>query len=444
MVTRPSAPVRSQRLSAPTHLRVRAATGPRRTRQGHGTRRHSTSRDAGTADAPGLPMQTKALDTPTARGRTLLLYALLGGTTAALAAVGLASCGSANRHDLTVTSYSPAEGAHHDQQIEVRFDRPVVSEGEVGGDVVPSMIVLEPAVAWRGHWQDRQTLIIEPLAPLARVDPLRGPARRRAAAPRRRLPLRVRAPAAGHRRRRRRRRRRDRSHRRAAGDVQPAGQRRRRRAALRAAPGRRGGRPGGARPGHVRPDDRPAAGARARARRRARAALPGPDRRPGRRRDRRDGEPGAAGPPDARRGRVGPVGLGRRRRRGRDHRRACHRGVARRDPRRDQGQPGDPRPGQRFARRQRPSLPGGRRSRHRDRLRDLADRPGRRPRRGADRRRRRPAVPHRRRPSADLDGARPLRARGLGAKRLPGVVAQRPRVRRWTARGSRTTRSSRC
>ncbi len=98
--------------------------------------------------------------------RRLLLAALIAGTSTALGAVVLTSCGGAHRHDLTVTAFSPAQGTHHDQAIELRFDKPVVDAAAVGRDVAPDMIAVTPAVAWKGHWQDRHTLVIEPLEPL--------------------------------------------------------------------------------------------------------------------------------------------------------------------------------------------------------------------------------------------------------------------------------------
>ncbi|MCA9679769.1 MAG: hypothetical protein H6708_23625 [Kofleriaceae bacterium] len=103
---------------------------------------------------------------PPAAARRLLLWTLLGGTAAALAATALASCGSAARHDLTVTGYSPTAGDADDSVIEVHFDRPVVDDAAVGGAVDTAAVVIEPAVTWHGHWQDRQTLVIEPLEPL--------------------------------------------------------------------------------------------------------------------------------------------------------------------------------------------------------------------------------------------------------------------------------------
>jgi alpha-2-macroglobulin len=102
---------------------------------------------------------------------------------AAFAAV-VASCGAQARRDLMVTAWSPAEPVDDSAPIEVRFDRPVVDAGEVGGAVDPDAIAVSPAVAWTGHWQDRQTIVLEvgePLQPGTRYTVrLAGPLARRA------------------------------------------------------------------------------------------------------------------------------------------------------------------------------------------------------------------------------------------------------------------------
>lgn len=84
------------------------------------------------------------------------------GTTAVLA---LGSCGGGQRPDLKVTTFSPVRLADGDGPIEVHFDKPVIDDAQVGAGVTTG-IAIEPAVPWRGHWQDRQTLILEPLEPL--------------------------------------------------------------------------------------------------------------------------------------------------------------------------------------------------------------------------------------------------------------------------------------
>lgn len=79
----------------------------------------------------------------------------------------LATCGTPPVRDLHVLSYSPSGEQASATPIEVRFDKPVIEEREVGKPASPDVIALAPSVAWKGYWQDRQTLIVEPQAPLA-------------------------------------------------------------------------------------------------------------------------------------------------------------------------------------------------------------------------------------------------------------------------------------
>jgi alpha-2-macroglobulin len=71
------------------------------------------------------------------------------------------SCSSPPR-DVNVLSYSPRGEQATATPIEVRFDRPVVDESEVGKPAAEDVVVLTPTVAWKGYWQDRQTLVVEP------------------------------------------------------------------------------------------------------------------------------------------------------------------------------------------------------------------------------------------------------------------------------------------
>src|SRR5690349_24896723 len=86
--------------------------------------------------------------------------------------LGLAlwSCGSNRRQrpvDLAVTSYSPTEATETASSIEIQFDRPVVDATAVGSAIDPAWIAITPAVAWTGHWKDRQSLAIAPTGELA-------------------------------------------------------------------------------------------------------------------------------------------------------------------------------------------------------------------------------------------------------------------------------------
>ncbi len=84
-----------------------------------------------------------------------------------LLAAATASCGTPPARDLHVLSYSPSGDQAAATPIEVRFDKPVIAEREVGKPAASDVVALSPAVPWKGYWQDRQTLIVEPQAPLA-------------------------------------------------------------------------------------------------------------------------------------------------------------------------------------------------------------------------------------------------------------------------------------
>jgi alpha-2-macroglobulin len=98
------------------------------------------------------------------RSRPLRSARALG---AVLLLAAAATCGTPPARDLHVLSYSPSGEQGTATPIEVRFDKPVIDEREVGKPAAPDVVVLSPNVAWKGHWQDRQTLIVEPQAPLA-------------------------------------------------------------------------------------------------------------------------------------------------------------------------------------------------------------------------------------------------------------------------------------
>lgn len=75
--------------------------------------------------------------------------------------------GNAAKGDLQVMSYAPQGPVDKAEPVEIRFDKPVVDEAMVGKPADPTSVTIAPAVAWKGYWQDRQTLSIEPTAPLA-------------------------------------------------------------------------------------------------------------------------------------------------------------------------------------------------------------------------------------------------------------------------------------
>jgi uncharacterized protein YfaS (alpha-2-macroglobulin family) len=88
----------------------------------------------------------------------------------ALALAGAVSCGGSNQAppDLKVVSHAPADKrTDQSEAIQLRFDKPVVAESEIGAAVAQPPLAIEPAVAVKAQWSDRQTLVVTPAAPLA-------------------------------------------------------------------------------------------------------------------------------------------------------------------------------------------------------------------------------------------------------------------------------------
>src|SRR4051812_17552288 len=77
------------------------------------------------------------------------------------------ACGSHPPRDLKVMSYTPQGAIDKAGPVEIRFDKPAVGEDMVGKAAAPNAVTISPAVPWRGFWQDRQTLVIEPTEKLA-------------------------------------------------------------------------------------------------------------------------------------------------------------------------------------------------------------------------------------------------------------------------------------
>jgi len=82
-------------------------------------------------------------------------------------AMAFGGCGGSPHHDLQVMSYTPQGPIDKVGPVEIKFDKPVVDEAMVGKPAEPGAVAITPATAWKGFWQDRQTLTIEPTAPLA-------------------------------------------------------------------------------------------------------------------------------------------------------------------------------------------------------------------------------------------------------------------------------------
>ncbi len=93
--------------------------------------------------------------------------------TLALCALALASalsCGGSNKAppDLQVISHAPADKrTDQGEAIQLRFDKPVVAESEIGTALAEPPVALEPRLAIKAQWSDRQTLVVTPAAPLA-------------------------------------------------------------------------------------------------------------------------------------------------------------------------------------------------------------------------------------------------------------------------------------
>jgi hypothetical protein len=83
-----------------------------------------------------------------------------------LLVVGL-SCGGNPRRDLKVMSYAPQGAVDKAEPVEIRFDKPVVDAAMVGSPADASTVKIAPAIAWKGYWHDRQTLVIESTEALA-------------------------------------------------------------------------------------------------------------------------------------------------------------------------------------------------------------------------------------------------------------------------------------
>ncbi len=85
---------------------------------------------------------------------------------AASVALGVA-CGGSKKGDLQVMSYAPSGPVDKAEAVEIRFDKPVVDEAQVGKPADATTVSISPKIAWKGFWQDRQTLMIEPTEALA-------------------------------------------------------------------------------------------------------------------------------------------------------------------------------------------------------------------------------------------------------------------------------------
>jgi len=81
--------------------------------------------------------------------------------------VAFVACGGGKKGDLQVMSYAPAGSVDKAEVVEIRFDKPVVDEAQVGKPADATTVTISPNIPWRGFWQDRQTLMVEPTEALA-------------------------------------------------------------------------------------------------------------------------------------------------------------------------------------------------------------------------------------------------------------------------------------
>jgi uncharacterized protein YfaS (alpha-2-macroglobulin family) len=88
---------------------------------------------------------------------------------ACLASFLLIACGGGQqpKTDLQVMSYGPQGSVDKAEPVEIKFDKPVVEETMVGKPADPTAVAITPSVPWKGYWQDRQTLTIEPAEGMA-------------------------------------------------------------------------------------------------------------------------------------------------------------------------------------------------------------------------------------------------------------------------------------
>jgi len=103
---------------------------------------------------------------PLSRRQVVLSYGIAAGTIAGLL-TSLLGCGGSAKPDVQVMSYAPQGAVDKAEPVEIKFDKPVVAEAMVGKPADPGTVRIEPAFAWKGFWQDRQTLSLEPTEALS-------------------------------------------------------------------------------------------------------------------------------------------------------------------------------------------------------------------------------------------------------------------------------------
>ena len=96
---------------------------------------------------------------PPSRVSLLAILAACGGTTSRQPPLP-------ERGALEVMAYSPTAPIDKPEPVSIKFDKPVVDDAAIGMAADPRTITVSPAVPWQGHWQDRQTLVIETKGPL--------------------------------------------------------------------------------------------------------------------------------------------------------------------------------------------------------------------------------------------------------------------------------------
>lgn len=100
------------------------------------------------------------------RRQVAFSYGIAAGTIAGLLG-SLLGCGGGKQGDVQVMSFAPQGAVDKAEAVEIKFDKPVVAESMVGKPADARAVRIEPAFAWKGFWQDRQTLSLEPTEALS-------------------------------------------------------------------------------------------------------------------------------------------------------------------------------------------------------------------------------------------------------------------------------------
>ena len=83
-------------------------------------------------------------------------------------ALACGGSGTSQPRDLTVVSHTPGdERPDASEPFQIRFDKPVVGEEQIGQTLAQAPVSIEPAIEFKAQWTDRQTLVVSPAVELA-------------------------------------------------------------------------------------------------------------------------------------------------------------------------------------------------------------------------------------------------------------------------------------